>query len=65
MTCINMSKSLNYLMRNDKITSILTIGDKITFKDLSGNKFTGKIVKIKFKRDGSMKYKIKKSEIKT
>ena len=60
MTCTNMRKSLNYSMCNNKITSILTIGDQITVTDSDGNKITGKIVKIKFKRDETDKYKIEK-----
>ena len=38
----------------------LSIGDEITFKDLDGRKVNGKIIKAKYKKDGTVKYNVEK-----
>ncbi len=51
------SSNLNHVNQD-----LLSVGDDVAFEDPDGNRLTGKIVEIKHKKDGTIRYKIKAND---
>ncbi len=64
MKCYSAINSLKDSECSNKLNHVnrLSIGDEVIFLDLDGNKVNGKIIKVKYKKDGTVKYKVEHHE---